>query len=560
MTNLFQKLSPLCLLFLSTFIFGQQQPAHEKKIYIDSLGRYYQQATMPVYLFIASTSDGKPTAMKPVSKKEIVLEGHGMHSFKHENIVTKETDEYHIFADGLAPVTTPSFTRAPEHLANGKQFYGSGLVVALKSKDEMSGLEEIYHSTNAEAFQKYSPPSFATEGEFVYAYYALDRTGNAEKVKSKIFTIDLSAPTSFHNFVSISSENVISTNSTVYLTVSDNLSGIAKTFYKFDKETFKPYVGGNIPFQYLPDGDHTLTYYSVDNVTNKETEKSFTFYLDKTAPIMSADVLGDKFLVGERVYFSGRTKLKLTAVDNKSGVKNMMYSINNEPELKYTEPFYLPGRSGLHNVKFRAVDNTNNPIKDDFEHTVGVIYVDLTGPAISHTFNGPTFNKADTLFISPKTRVTLAGNDPEAGLKKITYRLDGAPAATDETTYSKPIELATDGMHKLIYFGYDNVNNKNTRETFFIADTHGPEITSQFASPANKEGKYPSYTTLYLAAVDAEVGADQIQYSINDAKPQPYLSPIKGFMKNKEYTLKITATDMLGNSSATEVKFKTDTY
>jgi hypothetical protein len=343
--------------------------------------------------------------------------------------------------------------------------------------------------------------------------------------------------------------------------MSDNLSGVAKVFYKFDKENFRQYPGGEskIAFQYMSDGEHTLTYYSVDNVTNKEVEKSVKFYLDKTSPIMSADVLGDKFIVGDKVYFSGRTKLKLTAVDNKSGVKEMMYSINTDPFAKYSEPFYLPGKAGYHTVRFYAVDNTSNTATDDFHHSVGVVYVDLTGPSISHGFIGSTFVRADTVFVNPKTKVALYANDPEAGLKKIAYSLNGQ---SDELTYTtgKPIEMTnSSGMQTLDYFGYDNVNNKNSKSTFFIVDTKGPAISYQFGVAPNKE-KYPSYTSLFLSATDAEVGTDQIKYSINGAKEQPYISQIKGFVKNKSYTITISATDLLGNVSTTEVKFKTDRY
>ncbi len=274
--------SLLILLFVIR-ISALSQTDHPKKTYVDSLGHYYQQASLPVYLYVTTSPDEKPIPLSAVSRKEVTMEGHGVHTFKHENIATKELDEFQINADGLAPITISTFSQAPEFVSNGKQYYGKGLVVSLKSKDEMSGLEATYHDINGQGFVKYSVPSFSKEGDFVYSYYAVDNTGNTEKVKTKPFTIDLTAPTSFHNFISISSENVISSNSTIYLTISDNSSGVAKTFYRFDKEAFKPYVGGNIPFQYLADGEHTLTYFSSDNVANKENEKSFQFYLDKTA-------------------------------------------------------------------------------------------------------------------------------------------------------------------------------------------------------------------------------------------------------------------------------------
>lgn len=544
------------VLISPVFAFSQTPITTKKKTYVDSVGRYYQQASLPVYLYISTSPDGQGTSLQPITKKEVYLEGHGVHALKHENLVTKTFDEYMIYADGTVPITNATFSGAPAYLST-QQFYGKGLNITLRAKDEMSGIESTYHAINQQEFNRYSALKMDNEGTYTYSYYSSDNTGNAEKVNIKNFIVDLSSPVSYHNIIGISSENIISTNSSIYLTISDSLSGVDKTFYKFDKEAFKPYAGGNIAFQYLADGEHTLTYYSVDHVANKETEKAVKFYLDKTAPIMSADVLGDKFMIGDRIYFSGRTRLKLTAVDNKSGIKEIMYSINSEPYGSYADPFYLPNRAGLHSVKFYAIDNTSNQVKDNIEHSVGVIYVDLTGPSIAHNFLGTTFLKADTVYISPRTKLSLAAHDPESGLQKITYRLDKSDT---EVTYSKPIEIAQAGYHTMEYYGYDNVNNKNTKSTLLITDITGPEITYQQAVAASKDGKYPSYTTVFLSATDSEVGLDQIKYSINGGKEQFYAAPIKGFVKNKEYTIKVTATDLLGNSSSSEIKFKTDRY
>ncbi len=545
-------------LFLPIIIFGQQ-PEHPKKMFVDSTGRYYQQASLPLFFFIGTSANDKPLPLQAVQKTELYLEGHGVHSFKHKNSITNKFDVLTIYADGRAPITTPKFLNAPSYSTNNNVFYGSNLEITLSSKDEMSGVDAIYHSLSGSSFSKHDgkPTSFKTEGNFVYKYYAVDRTGNVENIKEKNFTVDLTAPSSFHSFISISSDNVISTNSSIYLSVSDSTSGVAKTYYKFDKEKFRTYSGKNIAFKYLPDGYHTITYYSVDYVKNKETAKSFTFYLDKTAPIMSADILGDKFLVGDKVYFSGRTKLKLTAVDNKSGIKRVMFSINGRKEVEYSTPFYLPNKSGLHNVEFYAIDNTDNRIKSDFKHSVGVIYVDLTGPSINHSFTNPNFVKADTVYISPATKIVLKGNDPEAGLKKVTYSLGETKS---ETSYIKPFSIETKGLYRLNYFAYDNVNNRNSKATYFIVDANGPEITHQFSTQPSKEGKYPSYTTIYLAAVDIEVGAGKIRYRINDGAEQFYNAPLQGFKKDKEYKITIKGYDLLGNLSETELIFKTDTY
>lgn len=555
MKNLFCTLT-----FVISFAFctwaQPQQPEHVKKTYIDTAGIYYQQASLPVQLFVATSADAKPVPLQSATGKNIVLEGHGVHTIRHHNTVTNTIDAFNLYADGMAPVTIFQLTGTLAQ-AGAKPLYGNSVSITLKAIDEMSGVEALFYSINGSAYQPYQPVTLA-EGNYTYSFYAVDHTGNAEKPQVRTFMVDASAPKTYHSIVGISSQQVISTSSTLYLTATDSIGGVAKTFYKIDKENFKPYTGGNIPFQHLPDGEHVLTYYSVDHVGFKEAEKSVKFYFDKTAPIMSADILGDKFIVGERVYFSGRTKLKLTAIDNKSGIKEVMYSINDVPYQPYQDPFYLPNKSGTHNVRYYAIDNTNNRANDNFAQSMGVIYVDLTGPALSHSFTGPTFVKADTVLVSQKTKIMLSATDPESGLKKIAYSLDDA--TTEIPFTGKPFDITVQGVHTLNMFGYDNVNNKNAKSAIFYVDIHGPEIHAQFTVAASNEGMYPSYTNVYLSATDSEVGAGEIWYTINGGKAQLYAAPLKGFTKDKEYTLKIKAVDLLGNVSEKTVEFKTDRY
>ncbi|MDW7695781.1 hypothetical protein R9C00_24905 [Flammeovirgaceae bacterium SG7u.111] len=541
----------------ASLCYSQNQLEHPKNAFLDTAGRYFQQAEEPVYLYISTSPDGERLELKSNKPKGVYLEGHGVHVLKHANSITNDIDKFMIHADGLAPKTSSSFVNAPTYSSSKGRFYGKGLSVTLMAKDEMSGLGQVYHSVNGSAYTEYAEYDFTEEGEYSYKYYAVDKTGNVEVAQDKKFIVDTTPPESFHNIVGISSEGIVSVNSSIYLTAGDSVSGLAQTYYKFDNEEYRLYKGGAIPFKYLSDDHHTLSYYSIDNVKNQEEEKSVEFYLDKSAPIMSADVLGDKFIVGNRVYFSGRTKLKLTAVDNKSGVKDLMYAINSDSFITYDGPFYLPNRSGIHNVKFYAIDSTDNKVNGNFEHSVGVIYVDLTGPTISHSFEGVTFDKGDTVYISPETKVVLTASDKESGVQKITYSLNDEAGELD---YESPISIEKVGLNKLSFNGYDNVNNKNMLDAYFIVDAQGPTITSQHAITPNAEGKYPSYTTIFLAAIDTEVGVDYVEYQIDEGKMQRYIAPVQGFKKNGKYSIKIIAHDLLGNTSEAVIEFETDTF
>ncbi len=544
-------------------------PQYKGKSYVDSAGQYYQQAALPTYVYVSTSPDDAPTGLavegkQVLKKKKIQLDGHGVHYLRHHNSQTHKDESFRVNADGVAPVTAIRFLNAPQHRGGGQQYYGQGLSVTLTPSDEMSGVNGTLHTLGAAEYSDYSPLPFNTEGAYTYRYYTVDNVGNAESPKTNRFTVDLTPPRTYHNIVGISSRNVISTNTTLYLTKADSLAGVAKTLYRFDAEPYRPYTGGTIPFRYLADGDHTLAYYSVDLVSNRETENTTQFYLDKTAPIMSADVLGDRFIVGDKVYFSGRTKLKLTAVDNKSGVKKMLFSIDDAPFNAYAEPFYLPGKSGLHTVRYYAEDNTQNLTTPDvYKHTVGLIYVDLTGPALTKLYSGPVFEKGDTTYVSPLTRVSLSATDPESGLNRITYSLDGQ---ADETVYKQPFSLSESGSHTIQYYGYDNVSNRNVKQAVVRVDARPPDIhpsfgsTPQAAATGDETETYPSYVTLYLAATDQETGSQSLSYSINGGPVKPYTAPVKGFRKRTEYRISIIATDWLGNRNTKEVQFKTGKF
>jgi hypothetical protein len=567
----------LCWGFAITTTLAQTPLNHPKKIYTDSLNRYYQHASLPVYVYVATSPTGAPVPLgreqsdrTEMERRAIYLDGHGKHYLRHLDAVDPHTDYFAIYADGLPPTTEAKFSNAARHQANGQQYFGPGLTLTLAARDQMSGLEQIFYSLNGRDFAPYAGPiALDQPGEVRCQYYAVDRVGNAEEVHQQRIVIDTAPPRTFHNVVGIAQNNVISLSTKLYLTSADSLAGVARTFYKLDNQPFVPVpLGNNLPLAQWAEGNHTITYYSVDETGNREPEQTFSFYLDKTAPIMSADILGDRFIVGEKIYFSGRTKLKLTAVDNRAGIKQTLYSVDNEPYRDYTEPFYLPAKSGLHTIRYYAIDHmgnqgAGNPDRkyDEVDHTVGLVYVDLTGPSLRHQFLGKFFSKGDTVFINGQTRIQLAANDDESGLQYVAYQVDNE---TEERRYTAPFTLNDEGVHQITVVGYDNVNNRNPQPFLFVMDNQGPTVSHTFSvSPIGTDGGlpvYPSYASLFLIATDTQTGFEGLRYSLNGSKEQTYPGAIKGFGKNRTYTVRIRAEDKLGNPTTAEIKFKTGKY
>jgi hypothetical protein len=559
--------------------FAQQTKEHAKKNYVDSLSRYYIQKDLPIYFQVSNNPAGSNPVSLQVEEKQrmepkpLYLDGSGKHVIKHTDEKTHKEYDLPIYADGIAPITSVKFLQAPHYVKTTTNFYGKELAIKLTTADEMSGINALYQSLDGMDYATYQNQLTALrEGKHKLKFYAVDNVGNAETPHERLFTVDLSAPETFHNVVGISSDNVISLSTRIYLTAQDSISGVAKTEYAFDGTPRIPYLIDNVlPLTSLADGSHVLSYYSKDNVNNIETVKELKFYLDRTAPIMASDVLGDRFVVGTKVYFSGRTKLKLTAIDNKSGIKEVLYSIDGEPFQQYTEAIYLPSKPGNHTVRYYALDNASNQgiaaahnttlASQEYKYNVSTVYVDLTGPSIGYAFEGRTFAKGDTVFINSTTKIKLSGSDNESGLQKILYSYGGD---AQEQIFAAPFTVAGSGYRKLSIFGYDNVNNRNVKTTEFVVDDQGPEVFHHFSVNAVKaadgQSYFPSYTSLTLASTDGQTGSEKIMYSINGGAEVTYTLPLTGFTKNKKYEVKVSAYDKLGNKTVSEISFVTGTY
>jgi len=271
-----------------------------------------------------------------------------------EYAVPRQEIVFEIYADGLAPVTKSNFYGAPKYVKGGAVYYGKNLQVDLPSNDAVSGVEKTYYSIDGGPYTEYKATMpMNNEGARTLVYYAADNVGNAEKPNTRAYTVDLTPPnTKYHLHGDVLDDNTISARTNITLTSSDNLSGVKTMYYIFDNNAAKVY-SGPVYLAGLSDGEHRFFYYSKDNVMNiEDKDKSpLAFYLDRTPPVTEHDVVGDQF-TGQYKYVSERTKLELSATDNKSGIKKIGYIIDGAGDNTYTSSFTVPNKLGLHTVKY----------------------------------------------------------------------------------------------------------------------------------------------------------------------------------------------------------------
>lgn len=576
-----KKITFLCLAILIFPKLHSQQLTHPVKSHKASNGKIYWNKTVPVYVRISSSPEDKGILLENDEQAKyanpIYFDTEGINYIRTRNAVDNKTLKLAkpiqevmlpVYADGEAPISKANYLNTPKRKKDNVTYFGKGLLIELKSADAVSGVENIFYSLDHKPYTKYIDKiPMDKPGKILLKYYAVDFVGNVESENETQLITDHAAPTSTLSSKGPQIDNSFSLGSTFFITAKDSLSGVQSIYYKFDDSPYQLYEGNPINADHLTDGYHKLTYYSIDKVKNIEEEKSYELFFDKSAPLMAADILGDKFMVDDQIYFSGRTKLKFIAVDNRVGVKQIKYSINNEEYKIYEAPFYLPNATGNHIIRYYALDNFGNKTNDDrtstdfhqYEHLVTKIYVDLTGPNLSYDFEGNLLETRDTVFMNSSTKLILSAVDTESGLKKITYSLEGS---AEELNYTTPISFNKSGYHVIDFYGYDNVSNRNISHMNIYVDNIGPKVFYYFSSEPyetmeNGRKTYSSRTNIYLAATDDHVGLRNIYYTINGGKEQQYNTQIDNLKRKNEYIIGIRAVDQLGNETKTKVIFNT---
>jgi len=545
------------------------KPTYENKVF-ENGGKYYVQKSLPIYLNFSTAPGGKEYPLKseqhPEDANPMYLDTEGINYIRSKWAVDPKTGNtispqrevlMEMYADGLAPNTSLKYSGAPRYNNGSVTFFGKGLNFSLSARDGVSGVLETQYALNAD-YKKYSSEvPVAKEGSNTLYYYSADQVGNAENTKSNAFTLDLTPPSSSHTIVGIVyNNNIIAPSTKFSLSTTDNLSGVRSVVYTFDSQENRSYVP-NISVNSLPDGDHTLHYYATDNVENEATKKSFAFYLDKIAPVVTSKVVGDQHQ-GKYLYVSSRTKVNLSATDNKAGVKQIYQRLDGDGQSNYSNDFSVPNELGLHYIRYRAEDNVENMAANK----TLTVFMDNKAPETGIVYGSPQFFHRDTLFITSKTPVTLKYRDAHSGIKSTSYSIDGA----SNTAYSQ-FTIPGEGNHSVSFNSIDNVNNNEEQKSSRVfVDNTAPEIFINFSiepiGTKNGLALYPNYVRMYVGATDKHVGTETVLYSIDGEPLTEYSSPrtldiseLNRFKKVKKYKVRIVSRDKLDNESEKTVEF-----
>ncbi|MCU1525476.1 MAG: hypothetical protein JWO18_2370, partial [Microbacteriaceae bacterium] len=275
--------------------------------------------------------------------------------------------------------TAPTLAGAATTDANSDGWYNSDVTIGWNSADALSGINPATKPSNS---------TITGEGsDLTVTETVADKAGNTTTASSAPVSVDRTAPVTG---VVGSSNSWTNGSVTVVLSPSDNLSGVASTSYSVDGGA----VQSGTSLTLSSEGDHSVSFFSVDKAGNVEVAQTAHVKIDKTAP-----TIGHSFApltYSDGAWSNQDVTVTFACADAGSGVASCT-----APVTKSTE-----GVS--QQVSGTATDNAGNAASD-----TAVVSIDKTAPTISgsadRAANGSGWYRDDVT-------VSFAANDALSGL------------------------------------------------------------------------------------------------------------------------------------------------
>ena len=344
--------------------------------------------------------------------------------------------------------------------------------VTLEARDTGSGVAAVTYAIDGVAQPAYAQPfTVSGDGSHVVTYSAVDEAGNVASGYGYV-NIDTMAPqtTASPNVVAAPDTDFVLDAQDVTLTASDGESGVAHTYYTLDGG---PQTDYTVPFTVAGVGSHTITYWSVDALGNREDPHTgYVNIAPAEALLTLATGLSSNAHSG---WTATPVTVELTANDaaQQSGTYSVVthYRIDGSGWQTYSAPFDISA-SGSHRVEYYSSDSLGATEQTN----TGYVNIDTTPPVT--VASGPTTPQRTA------TVVTLNPSDAQSGVASTFYALDKqAPQRGTTVVVPAPSNHSMDGVHTISYYSVDEAGNVEAAHVFTVRiDTIRPVFTYRGAT------------------------------------------------------------------------------
>jgi len=447
--------------------------------------------------------------------------------------------------DATKPSTSLAPTPASPDGTNG-WFQQASVQFSLTGSDARSGVAQSFYTVDGGAAQAYSGAvTVSGQGTHTVTYWSVDNAGNTEAVKSAQIKLDNVKP-STSIAVSPAAPNGSGswyvTTPSFTLSASDATSGVASTLYRIGSGATQTYSGAVS----IPDGQHTVTYWSVDSAGNTETSTTTsTIKVDTVKPSTSITI-NPTSPDGANGWRVSATSFTLGGSDATSGVASTFYRIDGGATQTYSgSAVSIP--QGSHTVSYWSVDNAGNT---ESATTSPAIKVDTVKPATTLTTSPASPDGTNNWFQRSSVTFTLAATDATSGVANSYYTIDGGA----QQTYSGTVTVNSQGDHTVAYWSVDTAGNTETANTTHIKLDNVKPATTLTTSPASPDGTNSwfkqSSVTFTLAATDASSGTATTLYTVDGGAQQTYSGTVT-VSGQGDHTVTYWSTDSAANVETT---------
>lgn len=434
-----------------------------------------------------------------------------------------------------------------------KYFIGANAQFVLKQGADATLLDRIEVSIDGSTFKPYSSAiEIGKEGKHTIKFRTRNAVNNWSPIQFAEVFVDLSPPSTepkWDDNRAWRDDNrlYVAQGAHLSLVAQDNLSGVGKIEYSWDKSEFLPYLK---PLVLEKPGRQKLYYRSTDRVGNVEPMRDLEFVVDGTPPVTVMTVDGvAKQIQYENKQFLGAsdgTGFVLESHDELSNVKNVLVSIDGEKSTPYLRPIFFL-RDGQHVLKYWGVDRVGN--KE--EPKVVNIYTVSQAPRTTATAIGKVVNSAGMNFAGREFALKLEARDNVVGLDRIEYKTS---EDADFKPYVEPLRFKEQGLHTITYRSVDRAGNVEPTRTYAVTvQWDAPESTLVTSVPlVNKDGIQfsPSPNVISFSIQNTTVGVEKTLISINDAPEKVYKTPFAITNQQKIYKFVYRSIDRLGNEES----------